>query len=29
LGKLKGRRFLGKPRLKWVNNVEMGLLKVG
>ena len=29
LGKPEGRRPLGKPRRRWVDNIRMGLQKVG
>jgi len=29
LGKPEGRRPLGRPRLRWVDNMRMGLQEVG
>jgi hypothetical protein len=29
VGKLKGRRPLGRPRRKWENNIKMDLREVG
>jgi hypothetical protein len=29
LGKPEGKRPLGRPRRRWVDNVEMGLLEIG
>jgi hypothetical protein len=28
MGKPEGKRLLGRPRLRWVNNIRMGLLKI-
>jgi hypothetical protein len=29
VGKPEGRRRLGRPRRRWVNNIRMGLVKMG
>jgi hypothetical protein len=29
VGKPEGKRPLGRPRLRWVNNIKMDLLEVG
>jgi len=29
VGKLEGRRPLGRPRCRWVDNIRMGLHEVG
>ena len=29
LGKLEGRRLLGRPRCRWVDNIRMDLQEVG
>jgi hypothetical protein len=29
LGKPKGRRPLGRPRSRWVDNIKMGLREIG
>ena len=29
VGKLEGRRQLGRPRLRWVNNIRLDLQEVG
>jgi hypothetical protein len=29
VGKLKGRRPLGRPRCRWVDNIRMDLVEVG
>jgi hypothetical protein len=29
LGKPEGKRPLGRPRLRWVDNIKMGLKEVG
>jgi hypothetical protein len=29
VGKPEGRRQLGRPRLRWVNNIRMDLLEIG
>jgi hypothetical protein len=29
VGKLEGKRPLGKPRHRWINNIKMGLLEIG
>jgi hypothetical protein len=29
VGKLKGKRPLGRPRCRWVNNITMDLVEVG
>ena len=29
VGKLEGKRPLGRPRLRWVDNIEMDLQEVG
>jgi hypothetical protein len=27
VGKLEGKRPLGRPRYRWINNIKMGLLE--
>jgi hypothetical protein len=29
MGKSEGKRPLGKPRLRWVDNIKMDLRKIG
>jgi hypothetical protein len=29
LGKLEGKRRLGRPRCRWVDNIKMTLVKIG
>ena len=29
MGKLEGKRPLGRPRIRWVNNIRMDLQEVG
>jgi hypothetical protein len=29
VGKVEGRRQLGRPRLRWVDNIKMDLVEVG
>jgi hypothetical protein len=29
VGKLQGKRPLGKPRRRWIDNIEMDLLEIG
>jgi hypothetical protein len=29
VGKPEGKRSLGKPRRRWIDNIKMGLLEIG
>jgi hypothetical protein len=29
VGKAEGKRLLGRPRRKWVDNIKMGLREIG
>jgi hypothetical protein len=29
VGKPEGKRPLGRPRRRWINNIKMGLLEIG
>jgi hypothetical protein len=29
VGKLEGKRALGRPRRRWIDNIKMGLLEIG
>jgi hypothetical protein len=29
VGKLEGKRPLGRPRRRWINNIKMDLLEIG
>jgi hypothetical protein len=29
IGKPEGKRPLGRPRCRWINNIKMGILEIG
>jgi hypothetical protein len=29
IGKPEGKRILGRPRSRWIDNIKMGLLEIG